>query len=532
VREEIENETSRSLGVGKAVSSEPILLTIRSPYVPTLTLVDMPGLTKIATDGQPYSIVRELEDMSRAYIKSENVIILAVSPANADIATSDAMRLVREYDPDGERTIGVLTKLDLMDKGTDAREVLTGEQYHLRHGWYGVVNRSQADINAKLATAKSREKERAFFSSNSRVYGGCATGTETLITALTTRLEAAILSSVPKIQAYLVKSVAELEKELKTFGELPLDRSARMHTVLSLIEAFEKAFRALMDGGKGGGDRVRNVLERALPNSIFSLPLGQTFGLRAVHDTIDFADGLQPYLIAPELSMRRLICDGVDLIRSPAGKVADLVHSVLADGVEMCLTEVGRTHPELNRYAMLKATIGRTALASLEKYREETRTVLVTLVDMETSYFTTSFFRDAQAQATGRALAAKHFGIGATRTGLEEEASPMRQLDGEYPPEIEAQLQRVSSTVTAYLAGVCDSLVTNIPKAVIHKQVGPAKATLLLPLYQKVGGITDDQLQQLLGDDPGTAQRRANVSSRLEHLRNVSLRGRLVCTMR
>ena len=111
MREEIEAETARSLGPGKAVSAEPIMLTIKSPYVPNLTLVDMPGLTKIATDGQPQSIVRELEDMSRAYIKSENVIILAVSPANADIATSDAMRLVKEYDPMGDRTMGVLTKV-------------------------------------------------------------------------------------------------------------------------------------------------------------------------------------------------------------------------------------------------------------------------------------------------------------------------------------------------------------------------------------------------------------------------------------
>ena len=63
VRVEIEAETARSLGPGKAVSAEPILLTLRSPNVPNLTLVDMPGLTKIATDGQPQSIVRELEDM-------------------------------------------------------------------------------------------------------------------------------------------------------------------------------------------------------------------------------------------------------------------------------------------------------------------------------------------------------------------------------------------------------------------------------------------------------------------------------------
>ena len=52
-----------------------------------------------------------LAPRSRAYIKSENVIILAISPANADIATSDAMRLVKEFDPKGERTLGVLTKV-------------------------------------------------------------------------------------------------------------------------------------------------------------------------------------------------------------------------------------------------------------------------------------------------------------------------------------------------------------------------------------------------------------------------------------
>ena len=89
-----------------------------------------------------------------------------MSPANADIATSDAMRLVREFDPQGERTIGVLTKLDLMDSGTDAREVLEGRSLFLRHGWVGVVNRSQADINVKADIRAAREKERAFFRSH------------------------------------------------------------------------------------------------------------------------------------------------------------------------------------------------------------------------------------------------------------------------------------------------------------------------------------------------------------------------------
>lgn len=82
-------ETDRTLGVGsKAVSSEPIMLSIRSKTVPNLTLVDMPGLTKVATADQPESIVRDIEEMARAFISPPNVVIVAVSPANADIATS------------------------------------------------------------------------------------------------------------------------------------------------------------------------------------------------------------------------------------------------------------------------------------------------------------------------------------------------------------------------------------------------------------------------------------------------------------
>lgn len=73
-----------------------------------------------------------------------------MTPANADLATSDALHLAREVDPAGDRTIGVLTKLDIMDPGTDARDILEGQAVKLKHGWIGVVNRGQADINSKV----------------------------------------------------------------------------------------------------------------------------------------------------------------------------------------------------------------------------------------------------------------------------------------------------------------------------------------------------------------------------------------------
>lgn len=73
-------------------------------------------------------------------------MILALSAANQDLANSDSLKLAREVDPNGERTIGVLTKIDLMDEGTHALELLNGEIYPLKLGYYGVKCRSQQQI--------------------------------------------------------------------------------------------------------------------------------------------------------------------------------------------------------------------------------------------------------------------------------------------------------------------------------------------------------------------------------------------------
>ena len=59
----------------------------------------------------------QIRDMINDYIKQENTLVLAVSPANQDLSNSDALKLARSVDPEGLRTIGVITKLDLMDEG-------------------------------------------------------------------------------------------------------------------------------------------------------------------------------------------------------------------------------------------------------------------------------------------------------------------------------------------------------------------------------------------------------------------------------
>jgi dynamin 1-like protein len=110
---------------------------------------------------QPASIVEDLQNMVLHYISDPNSIILAVTPANADVANSQALQLATRVDPGHNRTIGVLTKIDLMDRGTNAVDILNNRKYPLKLGWVGVVNRSQQDIdgNKTLADAKAAEME-------------------------------------------------------------------------------------------------------------------------------------------------------------------------------------------------------------------------------------------------------------------------------------------------------------------------------------------------------------------------------------
>jgi dynamin GTPase len=99
-----------------------------------LTLIDLPGLTKVPVGDQPPDIEHQIRDMILTFIARETCLVLAVTPANSDLATSDALKLAREVDPQGLRTIGVLTKLDLMDEGTDARDILENRVFALRRG--------------------------------------------------------------------------------------------------------------------------------------------------------------------------------------------------------------------------------------------------------------------------------------------------------------------------------------------------------------------------------------------------------------
>jgi dynamin 1-like protein len=116
---------------------------------------------------QPTDIEKQIRNLVVDYISKPNCVILSVSPANVDLANSDSLKLARSVDPQGRRTIGVLTKLDLMDAGTNALDVLMGRVYPLKLGFIGVVNRSQQDINSEKSMKDALDAETELFKTHS-----------------------------------------------------------------------------------------------------------------------------------------------------------------------------------------------------------------------------------------------------------------------------------------------------------------------------------------------------------------------------
>jgi len=137
----IREVTDEIAGTNFQIVNTPIDVDIHGANVPELTLIDLPG---IARNPRPDSDqTDDIEEITKgtisSFIREPETIILAVVPANVDPASSDALKMAKGVDPEGNRTIGVCTKIDIMDRGTNARKLLTGEYHRLKLGYVGRV---------------------------------------------------------------------------------------------------------------------------------------------------------------------------------------------------------------------------------------------------------------------------------------------------------------------------------------------------------------------------------------------------------
>ena len=201
VQQTIIDLTDKVCGSDKNIVDRPIVLNIYSHTCPDLTLIDLPGVTRIPIGNQPTNIEEITKEMATRYCKDPLTIILCVVAANADITTSDGLQMAMRIDPEGSRTIGVLTKIDIMDSGTDAKKALMNQEIPLKLGYVGVKNRSKQDLMDRIPMKEATRKEKDFFN-NHPVYKKLPpgyVGTDVLISKLTKILFKKIRECLPLI---------------------------------------------------------------------------------------------------------------------------------------------------------------------------------------------------------------------------------------------------------------------------------------------------------------------------------------------
>lgn len=406
IRKEIENETSRIAGKNKGVSRIPINLKIYSPNVLNLTLVDLPGLTKIPIADQPVDIERQIKNLLLEYISKPNSIILAVTPANQDLVNSEALKLARQVDPQGKRTIGILSKLDLMDHGTNALDILTGKVYPLKLGFIGVVNRSQQDIMTRKSLEESLAAEMEFFNSHP-AYRSVASrcGTEYLAKTLNKTLMNHIRERLPDIKAKLNTLMGQTEQELASYGNLNVvSKENRGGLILQLMNKFANNFINSIEGNSSeistkelcGGARIYYIYNEVLGNSMNSINPLHNLTVTDIRTAIRNSTGPRASLFVPELAFDLLVKPQIQLLEGPSHRCVELVYEELMKICHNCGNQ------ELSRYPKLHAKLIEVVSELLRERLGPTTKYVESLIEINRAYINTNhpnFVGAAQAMA-------------------------------------------------------------------------------------------------------------------------------------
>ncbi|XP_063332718.1 dynamin-2 isoform X2 [Pelmatolapia mariae] len=413
VRQEIEAETDRLTGSNKGISPIPINLRVYSPNVLNLTLIDLPGMTKVPVGDQPQDIEHQIRDMLLQFITKESCLILAVTPANTDLANSDALKIAKEVDPQGLRTIGVITKLDLMDEGTDARDILENKLLPLRRGYIGVVNRSQKDIDGKKDIRAALAAERKFFLSHP-AYRHIAErmGTPHLQKSLNQQLTNHIRDTLPGLRSKLQSQLLSLEKEVEEYKNFrPDDPARKTKALLQMVQQFGVDFEKCIEGSGdqvdtsnlSGGAKINRIFHERFPFELVKMEFDEKELRKEISYAIKNIHGVRTGLFTPDLAFEAIVKKQIIKLKDPCLKCVDLVVVELVTLIRKC-TE------KLTSYPRLREETERIVTTYIRERDSKTKDQVLLLIDIELSYINTNhedFIGFANAQQRTAANATK-----------------------------------------------------------------------------------------------------------------------------
>ncbi|XP_027353471.1 dynamin-2B-like [Abrus precatorius] len=369
-------------------SRDQIYLKLRTSTAPSLKLVDLPGLDQRIMD----------ESMVSEHAEHNDAILLVIVPAAQapEIASSRALRVAKEYDGEGTRTIGVISKID--QAATDQKSLAAVQALLLNQGpartsdipWVALIGQSVSIATAQSGSAGSENSLETAWRAESESLKSILTGAPpsklgriALVDALAQQIQNRMKLRLPNLLSGLQGKSQIVQDELARLGESMVTTAEGTRAIaLELCREFEDKFLQHITTGEGAGWKIVSCFEGRFPDRMKQLPLDRHFDINNVKRIVLEADGYQPYLISPEKGLRSLIKGVLELAKEPSRLCVDEVHRVLIDIV----SSAANATPGLGRYPPFKREVVAIATAALEGFKNESKKMVVALVDMERAF--------------------------------------------------------------------------------------------------------------------------------------------------
>ena len=514
---EITNETNRVAGRNKMISDEPIILRIFSTNLVDLTLVDLPGLVKVPIAGQPDNIDSVVKKIVLDFISNPNAIILALSPANIDIANSDSLKIAREVDPYFTRTLGVISKLDLVENPEDIIEIINNKTYPLKYGYIGVTCRNSKDnFNNKSIEAAIKEEEETYEQINE--YKGIINclGIKKLTKRLSEVLTQTIRTAIPSIKESLSDTIYRKENELRALGEILIDNDEITINsfLLSAVFKFTSEYKKLIDGSIVnpnvnkcyiGAATINKIFTQNFKNEITAIDPFDKLTNEEILIVIKNTNGLKPSLFVPEAAFEVLIRQQIQRLQEPGLLCVKRVYDELLNTIDLINVN------DISRYKLLESKIKETMTSIITKCLNPTNERVKDLIDIELSYINSSH---PDFLSTGEIKPQEN-----EENGIQVPHNKNKNSDLKFSSREWMEINIIKNLMVSYFNVVKKTFCDMVPKTImcflVNKTKEISEQEMITHLYK-----SNEDVKKLLQEDPAISEKRKELKENLSLLKS------------
>ncbi|KAJ4783444.1 Interferon-induced GTP-binding protein Mx1 [Rhynchospora pubera] len=509
-------------GAGKGISNKPITLVVRKKSVPDLTLVDLPGITRVPVHGQPSDIYEQISNIIMEYIAPKESIILNVLSATVDFPTCESIRMSRQVDQLGERTLAVVTKSDKAPEGL--LEKVTVDDVHIGLGYVCVRNRVGDETYEQ-----ARVEEERLFKSHPLLsqIDKSMTGIPVLADQLT-QIQASIIAKclpdiVKKIDDKLNRSMSELNSMPQNLSTVS-DALKALIRILKLVrESLEKLLirgefdEFPNDNSLHGTARIAEMLHKYYAQLPEKCPtLDKQFLMEEVW-VMQEAKGIRLPNFLPRSAFLTLLKNKVDTISHMPREVVDAVWAY----IEKLAIQMMLKHCE--NYPQLKSASQRAIHGLIDKMRDRSNKFVKDMIGMElvSDYTSNPEYMNSWVEL------------------MKEEPQLMQAIEDHGKPteislkafgkveighlrsyvDVVEQAFDIRMRLTAYWKTIVLRLVDGVALHILHAIKCLVEDELEAELINELVGPKMAGIERMLEESPATATKRDRLNKSVELLR-------------